>query len=629
MIMRALLLFVAVAVVIQWASVPVLAVETNSSPAEIILDETTFHVDGTRGRLSRRFIVQINAPEGRSYGVMVLGYDSFRSIRSFTGRITDANGRRIKRLRSNDIMDRPGSDGFSLYTDYRRQVAELYHDTYPYRVEWEYEVRYETLLNWPSWYPQRERDPVREATLTVDVPADFDLRYQSQWLDLEPQIVNRRDRRLLTWSATSLPGQPREPLGPDARAQVPAVHFAASEFRIGRWSGSMASWQGFGRWYDALWSGHLDLPADAREEVQQLVAGVDDPRERARLVYQLVQRRTRYVSVQLGIGGWQPFDATYVHTRRYGDCKALTNYLQALLREVGIDSYPALIGAGRSDLDPEFPRNGFNHVVLFVPLIGGEPIWLEATNSHLPFGQLGPETEGRYALVVTPQSGQLMRTPISAAQQNVENRFVNATLQPDGSVGMQIITSYTGHAVASLRTRLVEFSADQRGRLWRNMFGLSNATIHNTNAEGLDITEENLSLSVNLTAHGYAVSAGRRLFLNPNMTQPTLHVPPAMTTVRRQPVEVFRYSYTDVDTVRIALPEGVTVEVPLDDVSIEMEGFGSYSATLEVDGNTLIYVRRLAIYEPQRPAEDYHRVREFLHAVAQADDRQVALVVGG
>lgn len=626
MIMRGLLLIGAVAVAVLWTCAPVWAVETSSSSAEIILDETTFQVDGTRGRFTRRLVIQVNAPEGRSHGRMVLEYDSFRSIHSFTGRITDTNGRRIKRLRSDDILDRPGSDGFSLYRDFRLQIAELYHSTYPYLVEWEYEIRYETLLIWPSWFPQRERDPVRQATLTVDVPADFELRYQSQWFDVDPQVEVRRGRRVLSWSINSLPAQPAEPLGPATYAQIPAIHFSAGEFRLGRWTGSFSSWQDFGSWYHGLWSGHGDLPTDAREEVQRLVADVDDPRERARVIYQLLQRRTRYVSVQLGIGGWQPFDAAYVHTRRYGDCKALTNYLQALLREVGIDSYPALIGAGRPDINPAFPRNGFNHVVLYVPF-DGEPLWLEATSQHLPFGQLGPDTEGRHALVVTPQGGELRLTTTSPAAENLENQSIDAILHPDGTVSMQITASYEGHALGWLRSRLAQ-PADEHNRLWTALFGLSQATIHNTNANGLEVTAENLMLQVDLSVRGYATQAGRRLFLNPNLARPRFRVPPAMNR-RTQPIEIFRYSFTDVDTVRIALSEGLSVEVAFEDVSFEEEDIGSYSTSLEIDGDHLIYVRRLVIYHAQRPPEDYRRVREFLQAVAQADDRQVALVVGG
>ena len=55
-----------------------------------------------------------------------------------------------------------------------------------------------------------------------------------------------------------------------------------------------------------------------------------DPIEKAKIVYKYMQEKTRYISVQVGIGGFKPMLAKDVDRLGYGDCKALSNYTKAL-----------------------------------------------------------------------------------------------------------------------------------------------------------------------------------------------------------------------------------------------------------------------------------------------------------
>ena len=166
-----------------------------------------------------------------------------------------------------------------------------------------------------------------------------------------------------------------------------------------------------------------------------------------------MQENTRYVSIQLGLGGWQSYDPEYVYKNGYGDCKALSNYVQRMLEAVGITAYPVLIRAGEyaPDIVPEFSGNQFNHVILCVP-DQKDTIWLECTVNNFPAGYLGQFTEDRYALLISPEGGHLVRTPTSPPEANRQIRKAKVVLDRNGNALVDAEVTTTGYQ----QDRLVE-----------------------------------------------------------------------------------------------------------------------------------------------------------------------------
>ena len=117
-----------------------------------------------------------------------------------------------------------------------------------------------------------------------------------------------------------------------------------------------------------------------RAEIATIKATSPDPKVRAAMALTLVESKVRYVNLALGVGGLIPADADLTWQRRFGDCKAKTVLLTAILRELGIEATPVLVNTVFGDgLDQRLPKiSEFNHAIVRAT-IGGHDYWLDGT----------------------------------------------------------------------------------------------------------------------------------------------------------------------------------------------------------------------------------------------------------
>jgi len=572
----------------------------------------------------REVITVLNA-QGRDYGREVIYYGKFKRVKKIKGLIRNPDGSVYRKLKKSEIKDYAAISGISLYEESRVKYFELFHDRYPYTVEYEYEVELSGLLNWGNWTPQVGKQPVEKAQLEASVPIDIKFRFDNRNLDIKPDVKRDGDRHVYTWKVANIPKLNYEPYSPSWQERVPSVALAPNKFRMGKTEGNMKSWKSFGKWNYQLWAGRDILPPELKSKVHELTAGVTDPVQKAKILYKYLQSNTRYISIQLGIGGWQPFEAQYVFEKGYGDCKALTNYMKSMLTEVGLPTYPVLVNSGSNvpDVKENFPRNQFNHVFLFVPT-KKDTVWLECTNQTIPFNHIGASNEGRNVLMVTPEGGKLIRTPTSRFDQNRQIRHADVKIGANGDGFATVRTTYSGNQQDRVRGALAQSSALDREKWLRKSIDTPRFQLASSDFSNVDAKEETISLSMTLDLPRYASATGKRLFLNPKLIERRKSVPDAVVD-RKQPVWL-TYAWEDIDSLTFELPTGFVVENMPENVDLTTD-FGAIKATYsQPESNKLVYKRVLRSTKRRLPPEQYEEYRKFLSTVVKADRAQVVLV---
>lgn len=364
-------------------------------------------------------VVTVIDAAGADELIIYIPYSKYRKIKDIHSATYDYAGRQINKHQSYEMEDFAMVTD-ALYSDERVKYLRTSGGSYPVTIDVTTVMLLEGIMDYPDWQIQGIGEAVQQSSYTVSAPSPGMVRYRAYHSTLTPEVSTdmKTNKTLYQWSVAGLRQQAVPVSSYSSRYFLPRIDFAPSEFEIDGYKGSLTTWSSFAGAIAAMWQDKKTLTPEIKAEILGLVKNTHTDHEKVAILYAYLQHNFHYVSIQMGIGGIIPFDATTVHRSRYGDCKALSNYMSAILEVAGVRSYPVLINSGeRTDaIDTTFPGNKFDHVILYV-ISDGEPQWLECTSTAMEPGLLGTFTENRYGLTIAPD-GRLIRTPSSAAERS-------------------------------------------------------------------------------------------------------------------------------------------------------------------------------------------------------------------
>jgi hypothetical protein len=562
---------------------------------------------------------------GAKYAGYVGEYDKFTDLNSVDARLYDAMGKELKHVKKKDMQDMSGNDDESLMVDSRYKVHNFYYRSYPYTVEFEEESDLDGLFFLPSWTPL---DAPSIACVTskyvVIAPKDYVVRYRPSNCKVEPVITEERDKKIYTWQIDNLPAIVTERYGPVFSEITPRVYFAPSQFEVEGYKGDMSTWEGFGKFIFELTKGRDQLPDDVKARVHALTDGVSDPRKKAELLYEYMQKNTRYISVQLGIGGWQPFDAKYVATKKYGDCKALSNYMVALLKEAGVPARYVVITGGTHarPLLADFPSMQGNHVVACVPL-GKDTMWLECTSQTVPAGYQGEFTGDRKAILIDENGGHIVNTTRYTVDDNLQYRTVNAAIDAEGNLDAQVNTRFSGTQMETPHQLMFEVSKDWREKYLNEALNLPTYQVEKSNYEEVKGSTPLVKEDLHVLSAGYASVTGKRFFVTPNLFNRTgTRFSP--DSVRKYDI-VFPDSFRDIDSIVIKIPAGYSPESMPANTTLDSR-FGKYKTSCKVEGDKISYYRFMERTAGHFPPADYQELVKFQEQIYKNDRTRIVFV---
>jgi hypothetical protein len=607
-------------------------------PAVVLLDEQKISVDED-GRVTtvERYAVRILTQEGRSaaHGYCLYLTNSGK-VRDFKAWLIRPAGT-VKRYGGDQVIDMAITDN-SVYDEARaKRISGIDEATEGAVFGYEYVLEDRSVFTQFDYLFQR-RLPVLASRFGLALPAGW--RAEGVTFNhpkIEPVVVGSA----YIWELNNLPFIKHEPMSPPvtnlaARLAVSYFPPPGKQAAIGP---TFANWADVSKWLSDL-SDPQSTPGPAIEaKARALTATARTELQRISAIARYVQG-INYVSIQIGVGrggGYRPHAASDVFAKSYGDCKDKANLMRAMLKSVGIVSYPVVIYAG----DPTFVREEwaspqqFNHCIIAVkvgdetqaatiikhPALGRLLIF-DPTDDYTLVGDLPDHEQGSLALLVAGENGALLRMPAIPPEANRLERHTEFELEFDGTIKAKVREMSLGQMAVDERRAFRQNARPDYVKVIEQWItrGASGAKV--VRVDPVDAEDGKFQLDVEFNAQRYGqLMQDRLLVFKPAVVSRRESV--FLTEPRRNyPVVLDPHAYSE--TVTAILPSDFAVDEVPDPVKLDTP-FGRYSAACEVKDGRVIFKRSLVVLAATVPPEQYAAVRGFFERIRAAEQSPVVL----
>lgn len=607
----------------QNIKIPVITPEQkeNANTIKISDFQTVEYKNYNKVTISNKYVVLVLNEVGFNSIDLSENYNKSNRIKNLNVTIYNSFGGKTKQFVKADFKDRSLLDDSTMFSDSRILYLDYTPVTYPFILEYECVTESVNTAFLKAWSPiSNLHETVLEATLEIIKNPECPVNVKVQKLE-EFKVEKVESASKTVYSVKNIMAIKPE-ANSDYSKEFPMVKMYLKKASLEGYELNMNSWNEFGKmYYDYFIKDNSTISEKTKLKLDNIISANDSKLDKIKKIYKYVQDNTRYVSVQVGVGGWKPMEVSDVEKYGYGDCKALSNFTRSLLKAYGIDSYFTVIyGGDKKKFDEEIISMQGNHAILSVPN-ENDYIFLECTSQTNPFSYLSDFTSNRNALIIKPTGSEIVKTSEYKTENNTQFTTSKVTVLENGSItgNAEIISKNIQYKnVSHLETKSLKEQMDY----YKNHFDhLNNFEISslkfNNDREHFSFAE-----TFSFKAENYYEKSLNSIILPLNVLNRFTTIPSKYRN-KKFSFEI-EYGFTDADEIEITLPANFSITQLPEKISLK-DKFGEYTASVTFEKNKLIYKRKLIINEGIYAKEDYETYRKFYEQISKSDNIKIII----
>lgn len=604
------------------------------SDAEVLEKRVFSRVDEKNRRTTTVYVaIRINHENAiDDYSQMNLNYnDYFRDLKLDFAHVLTEDGElsavrpdavQLKSESSENFYEDSKSLAFSLPFTYAGSAIEFQYtltDIRPH-IEGEFFIG-SSLSHWERRAnPQKYRaDYVHYAEYLLDAPADLALFYeQAEGFDIKYKKRKKKGRNLHRWSVSDVPAAIVQTYLPEGSSLMPYIEIST----VGNWSRIV-------EWGQSLFEPTIQGDAVTRKVAQSILLKHKDKQAQLEAVFAYMQNNVRYVFAHVGRGGYEPHVSKDVINNGYGDCKDQTVLAITLLRELGIEAYPALVATtGTSSPYDNLPQIAFDHMITYIPQQAGiAETWMDTVGGNFLFPGISSSVNRRKALIISPQTTALTTINSGQNKPNLLTMSLDVQAPAKDTLTAAFTMNFEGEIESSIRSWL-RYSDKTENSLYELVGQMyPQATVKNITLSNYDDFAKEISVSGDFVFEHNANNEPLPISFNLNIARfANLFslLPELENTEKRVHPIAFRSTFSLKTSTTLAKPAGYAVYQSSEKAVKESNPVFAYAHTIDDQQDQVTIDQTLSLLEFVEPAKSYN---DIYNHVKKLDDKYWSLTL--
>lgn len=473
--------------------------------------------------------------------------------------------------------------------------------------------------------------PTKSARLTIEFPKNVTIGYidfNTENIDLKFVKEETSSGYLYTWTVENVEGFQSEDRSEAALYYLPHIIVYIKSYEVkGKSHNILGDVKDLYSWYATLVD---QIDEKSLEKVytitDKVTEGLTSDREKAKAIFNWVQDNITYVAFEDGLGGFIPRGAASVCDKRYGDCKDMANLLYEMLNYAGIASYRTWIGTrDRPYSYYEVPTPMVDNHMITTTIVENDTIFLDATDSYVPFGMPSAFTQTKEALLgLDKENFKVIKVPIQDINKSITTIETVMTLD-NSTLKVQEQRALTGYEKVDFISDYVYKKDDKTEEEYLNTtlaLGNNKTQYRDITKDNFDNSESPLILKYDLNIDNYAKTVAGKTFVNLNIDR-TLAKSKIDTNDRKYSKKIDN-KFRKVFTTTFTIPEGYEVTSIPKPLSFDNSDYG-YQIHYTKENNKIIQYKTLYINTLKVNNNEFETWNSFIKSLVKAYKKSIVI----